>query len=102
MTQRYRMLQGKSTEERIQHLESLPEWVWSKLDDDWNQGFSFLKKYVEAHGNARVHARYKTEDGYPMGTWVSTQRSRKKKGLLSKNHIQKLESLDGWIWDASK
>ena len=34
-----------------------------------------------------------------MGNWVSCQRSKKKKGTLSKNRIQRLEVLPGWEWN---
>jgi len=65
----------------------------------WEQGFSYLKTFVEQIGHAIVPYSYKTEDEFKLGGWVSRQ--RRKKEQLTPEQITKLESLDGWIWDAT-
>jgi superfamily II DNA or RNA helicase len=89
----------KLTKYRIKKLESLSGWSWAPLDDDWNEGFEYLKAYVKKNGNAKVFSRFKTDDGFTLGIWVGSQRRSKKRNTLTKDHIQKLESLTGWYWE---
>ena len=93
-TQRY----NKSTMEphRRQRLEALPGWSWDMLSDQWEEGFSHLKAFSERKGHCRVPQR-SNRDGYPLGPWVSSQRTRKDK--LAPDRRQRLEALQGWSWD---
>jgi len=81
---------------KIQQLEALPQWSWGVLEDQWNEGFEYLKKYVEKYGHAKVPKRFKYND-YLLGFWVSHQRSGKNK--LSPEKIKMLELLTQWSWD---
>jgi len=58
---------------RIQLLESLPQWSWNPIEDQWNEGFEYLTKYVEEYDHARVPNKFKYEN-YSLGTWVGGQR----------------------------
>jgi superfamily II DNA or RNA helicase len=106
-SQRYKMRKIKSGKEfrgvlgknRIKQLESLPGWSWDIVEDLWNQGFDYLKNYIEVHGDSRVSSRFITSDGYPLGSWVSHQRITKISAVITEEHIQKLESLPYWSWD---
>ena len=64
----------------------------------WEEWFARLQQYVKSHGNARMSQRYITPDGYRLGGWVNIQRTRKDQ--LSPERQTRLESLDGWVWDA--
>jgi len=86
---------GKLSTERINLLETLPRWSWNPFEEQWNEGFEYLKKYVEEYGHTRVPNRFKYED-FNLGTWVSNKKS--KKGILTPEKIQQLESLPQWSW----
>ena len=97
------------SKEQIERLESLKGWSWSPYKDDWEEGFSCLEKYVAREDHAKVPARH-IEDDYSLGSWVSRQRLRKRngdlpkhqrkvRGILSKEQIERLESLKGWVWN---
>ena len=45
-----------------------------------------------------MHAKFETKDSYRLGQWVSHCRTSYKKGKLSQEWIEALESL-GFIWD---
>ena len=91
----------KLTIEQIERLEKLPEWVWGE-PDPWEEGFKKLCQFVIEGGNARVHGKLKTNDGFGLGAWVNRQRMSFRKNKLTSDQIKKLESVKGWIWDATK
>ena len=92
----------KLTPDQIKRLEALPGWSWDPIEDDWEEGFSYLEQFVEQEGHARVLKNYETEDGFNLGSWVSTQRITKKKNKLTQDRIDRLEALGGWVWSVKK
>jgi superfamily II DNA or RNA helicase len=62
--------------DRIQRLDSVG-FVWDSREKMWEEGFSALEAFVAKEGHARVPNRFKTKDGYKLGTWVTNQRYRK-------------------------
>jgi hypothetical protein len=90
-----RKSKNRLNSERIKLLESLPQWSWDVIEDQWSEGFEYLKKYIEEYGHAKVPARLKY-DGFELGTWVSNRRSNR--NMLDLEKIQKLEALPSWVW----
>ena len=77
-------------------LETLPQWSWNPFEDQWNEGFEYLKKYIEENGHSRVPQNLNYE-GYLLGKWVSHQRNGKNK--LSAKKIELFEKVPGWSWN---
>jgi len=84
--------------DRRQRLEALSGWSWNTFDDRWETGFSHLNVFSEREGNCRVPQHFRTDDGYPLGQWVSKQREAKDK--IDPDRRQRLEALSGWSWSA--
>ena len=72
--------------------------MWDALAAAWDEGFAHLTAYVQAEGSARVPQRHRTADGFRLGTWVGSQRS--KHDRLSADRRKRLEAVDGWVWHA--
>jgi hypothetical protein len=100
--QRNNKKKDKLPEDKIKKLEALPEWSWAPTRNMWDVGFSYLKEYVERYKHARVHGKFKTNEGFGLGNWVARQRMMKKDEKLTPEQIKKLEALKGWVWDATK
>jgi superfamily II DNA or RNA helicase len=90
---------GTLEPDRIQQLDSIEGWVWDPYEADFHEGLEKLKKYVEQNHNAEVANRYIDDDGFNLGAWVGTRRQYYKKGKLDPDRIQRLESVEGWVWD---
>ena len=89
---------GNLSQEQIEKLDALGmEWECGSVRN-WNRGCEALKAYIASFGNADVNARYVTEDGYPLGKWISNLRSKYKRGELSTEQISELENM-GMVWD---
>jgi len=73
--------------DRKSRLDSL-NFVWDIIDTQWNAGYEEFKKYVKEFDSVLVPAQYRTKQGFELGSWVGTQRSkdfnltRKRKILL--------------------
>ena len=92
---------GELSGKRIASLEALPGWKWEPFDEAWEEGFSYLERYVAREGHARVpHSQ--REDGQALGAWVHAQRVSFKAGRPSAERIAQLEALPDWTWDVKE
>jgi superfamily II DNA or RNA helicase len=64
----------------------------------WEFWFGLLERYVAENGTAQVDRDYEL-DGHRLGGWCVNQRSRGKRGELSAEQMDRLNSLPGWVWD---
>jgi hypothetical protein len=94
---RQRARKHKTSTDRRRRLEALPGWSWDPFSDQWEEGFSHLKRFSDLKGNCRVPVSHKTDDGFRLGGWVSAQRSRKNR--INVDRRQRLEGLPGWSWN---
>ncbi len=89
---------GSLDHDRRQRLRELEGWAWSAKEARWEQGYSYLKKYVALHQKA-PGATDKIDD-YKVGSWAVTQRKRHREDKLPSELVSRLEHL-GKIWDWS-
>ena len=92
--QRENYKKNKLCEERINLLESLPEWDWDVLEETWQEKYEELKKL-----NGKMPSKHsKNIEEKNLGIWCNAQRGYYKTGKLSKERINQLESLSEWVW----
>jgi superfamily II DNA or RNA helicase len=82
---------------RVKRLEELPGWSWNPSETQWEKGFRHLTRFAKREGHAQV-ARFEKEDGFPLGHWVSAQRTARRRGRLGAEREALLEALPGWTW----
>jgi hypothetical protein len=87
----------KLTPERKKKLDDLG-FVW-KIRRDWEDWYQELKEYKKEFGDCGVPARYKTNDGTALGTWVVNQRVSQES--LPPERKKLLDDL-GFVWDLKK
>ncbi|MEI8221951.1 MAG: Helicase associated domain protein, partial [bacterium] len=85
---------------RKSRLEALPGWTWGSQETQWKEGFARLEAYVADMGDCRVTQSYVTGDGYQLGTWLNSQRS--KRTTMPADRKRRLEALPGWTWGAKE
>lgn len=84
-------------QERREALNAINGWAWRPLDRRWLQGYNMTLAYREREGHCRVPQTY-VENGFPLGSWVNTQREFDRNGQLSDARRTLLDAIDGWIW----
>ena len=70
-------------------------FVLSSYSEEWETGFSALKKFLIREGHCRVPQSH-IADGYRLGQWVNYQ--RKNKSELTDDRLRLLNEV-GFIWD---
>ena len=88
---------GKLSHERIERLEK-SGFIWEILEEQFEKGFQETLLYKEKTGNPNAQQRYKTDEGFQLGAWQSSQRTYHRKGKLSPDRIKRLNDI-GFTWE---
>ncbi len=96
--QRKFFARGKMEPVRKELLDSIG-FRWDALDP-WEEGFANAKLFADREGHTSVSSRH-MENGKLLTKWMAHQRSKYRNGQLTKEQIQRLESLPGWEWNPS-
>lgn len=67
------------------------------LGKTWDERFGELKAFKERFGHLDVPAKW--HERPQLGMWVSNQRANRKKGMLNKDRIRRLDEIN-FVWDA--
>ena len=97
--QKQRMMykKGELSAEHFEKLQSVG-FIFDLAEDDWDWHFEQYKRYInENNGNSYILQRMDYE-GDSLGAWVNRQRMLYKKGELSAERFEKLQSV-GFIFD---
>ena len=88
--------------DEVRNCRELFEKLNDALTATWDMYYASAKQYYKENGNLEVPARYITEEGYALGSWLNNQKAIRKGtivGKLTQNQIQKLDEI-GMIWDS--
>lgn len=72
-------------------------------DMQWNKMYKLAKAYYDSNNNLDIPIEFNVKNSkdntiIPLGRWISTQRGNYKTGKMSRDRIDKLDSI-GMIWD---
>ena len=105
ITQRKKYKHNKLTQEQMEQLESIGmKWKVGKTKIEqlkWEEAYELAKVYYDEKGDLLVPQGYISEDGFKLGTWITTQRQAYKKSNLAQEQIELLESI-GMKWKVGK
>ena len=92
---------GNLGEERIKKLDAIGMRWESLRDIEWNKYYAEAKRYYEKNGNLDVKISCVSENGVPLGRWISNLRVFRKSGIksayLTEERAAMLDAL-GMIW----
>lgn len=75
--------------------QNLLLYGWERQELRWRSLYERLKQYCVDHGDVNVPSGWKADR--QLGAWVSSQRERRKKGVMSDEEFALLEEL-GFTW----
>ncbi|MDD4880033.1 MAG: helicase associated domain-containing protein [Gallionellaceae bacterium] len=91
--QRQNYKKGNISSENISRLNDIG-FSWTVHESVWDGRFDELLKYREKYGNVDVPANWPAG----LGSWVATQRGKKRRGDLTNEQVQKLDEV-GVNWN---
>jgi hypothetical protein len=86
----------KMAPDRIKILNQTNRWSWDPTNDIWQQNYEEVVKFAKNY--RRLPVKH-TPSEKILGNWVNTQRTRKKKGIITEEQIVLLEKIANWTWD---
>ena len=92
------------TQEQYEQLNAIG-MIWDVFDSQWEKGYNHAMEYFKTHGDLLVPNKYKSDDGFPLGTWVAARRG----GYMgygswarpTEAQIGRLEAI-GMVWDVEE
>ena len=90
--------------DKVKECRLLFEQLEKTLDASWGLMYSYAKNYYAERGDLSVPKRYKTPEGYSLGSWIQTQRrvrNGRAVGTLSEKQIAQLDEI-GMIWESPR
>ena len=88
--------------DEVRDCRLLFEQLEDTLTASWDFMYGCAKEFYEKEGHLIVPKRYKTPEGYSLGTWIYTQRQVRRGecfGRLDDDRIAKLDAI-GMDWDS--
>ena len=84
--------------EKIEKLNAAG-FVWSEREEEWEAMYLWYKELKSTEfPNVQVPIKATYKGHYPIGRWVSIQRTAYNKGELTPHQINRLEK-EGMVWD---
>ena len=96
--QRANKKKGVLDRERVKRLDELG-FSWDQKEEYWEQRFQELVDYKEKHRDCLVPDKW--EENKQLSGWVGAQRANKKKGVLDRERVKRLDEL-GFSWNPKK
>jgi superfamily II DNA or RNA helicase len=97
--QRQRKNKNLDANRRARLDRNIPGWQLSARSASWEDHRQEVMKFVLKDRKANIGQDHPPVNGLNIGSWISTQRMNKRKGILSTERIRLLLEIPGWTWD---
>lgn len=101
--QRSQSAAGGLTALQESQLESIPRWTILGRDQlnakHWDERLAACRVFIEKHGRLPAYRSGTTDHERSLGSWLSRQRSRERRGVLP---MARANALDGLVSKSSK
>jgi len=100
--QRWRYNLGTLRRNRIKLLESLPGWEWDAAFAEFLRKADLLERYFEEKQTNQILTDDQPYFDVDLRTFANRMRALKRgktDGELREEHIRRLESIPGWLWE---
>lgn len=90
--------------DEVRDCRVLFEKLNETLTASWDLMYEKAKQYYQKEGHLDVPKKYKTSEGYSLGSWIAVQRRVKageQYGTLTEERVEKLNGI-GMIWDGHR
>jgi superfamily II DNA or RNA helicase len=87
------------SKDKIFLLEKFSDWDWDPLETQWYKSFNELKEFEKKYEKIPSSA---DKDHKSLNSWITNQRSNRKKKILPKDKIKLLNSIKNWDWDPTE
>jgi len=88
---------------RYQQLEQCGWWVWDIMEEQWQESFKAVKRFLDNNKGNWPSQAAKDPEEKRLATWVSTQRmSRESMPTANPAKYQQLEESGWWKWKAKE
>lgn len=78
-------------------FESMTLRILEGATEDWQVGYGLLQAYEQREGTTRMPTGH-IEADFPLGRWVSSQRSANNRGQLREDRVRALSEMKDWTW----
>ena len=99
-TRRTEKSRNKLSKEKIKQLDDMG-FVWHVEEHSWQRGIQKLGEYKSEKGDLLVPQSHETSDGFKLGTWVSSRRTKKSRNTLNNEKIKQLDDM-GFVWNVEE
>lgn len=79
-------------------LRREPDGTWHDVDPFFESGLWFAQRLAAETGVVEAAPDAVTEEGFPIGEWLTEYRGRREHGTLQAELVEALEALPGWRW----
>ena len=85
---------GKLDKAKIKLFEGIhSDWAWAEIDGVWFDNYNLLNVYFEKNGDSEFSGK-KSKSDRTLTEWITTQRRANKRGIISKERINLLNSIN--------
>jgi len=88
---------GALTPDRIAALEGIIGWSWHARTTRWDRGLHAATTQIARHGHLTTTDTTVVE-GFALGRWITRLRADHRAGTLTREQVDTLQALPGWVW----